>query len=203
MKLLQFSLLQKFPELFHGISNRHTESLVRPTAHVDAEQIHSNHFAWVTENDVVANTAADPLAPIRTQPPHTMPGVDALLTSTPGVRLRVGVSDCTPIIVYEPHTRRGGVIHAGFKGTSQDILYRVLQEFYPARTYVCIGPAIGPCCYDNIDIQSENEAQALEAGVPSGQIEVIKVCTRCNVDTYFSFRGGDTQNFSAYFEIGV
>lgn len=178
--MLQFTLLKKFPKLEHGIATRHNER--QQTYDVVAEQVHGNRFAWVDGP--------------RLQP---VPRVDALLTGTPGVRLRIGTSDCVPIIVYDPSTQRGGVIHAGLKGTTQDILWNVLQEFNPTKVYLGIGPAIGPECYDAIDIQRENVWQALEAGVPKSHIEVMRLCTKCHNDTFYSYRAGDTVNFGSYF----
>lgn len=180
--MLQFQLLNKFPEVQHGIATRHNEHEQRYD--VVAEQVHGNRFAWVDGP--------------RLQP---VPRVDALLTDTPGVRLRIGTSDCVPIILYDPSTQRGGVIHAGVKGTTQDILLRVLGEFDPARVYVGIGPAIGPECYDAIDIQRENVIQAVAGGVRRSHIEVMRVCTKCHNDTFFSFRAGDQQNFGSYFTL--
>lgn len=179
-ELLQFSILEQFADtLQHGVSNRHTEH--EQFSHVRAEQIHGNAYAWVT-----------------TTTQNVVPGVDALITRHPNIRLRIGVSDCAPIIVYNPVQQQVSVIHAGFKGTSQEILTLVLKEFEPATTYIGIGPAIQACCYDNIDIQTENVVQAQQAGVPREQIEVIDLCTKHNNADYFSFRAGDTTNFGIY-----
>lgn len=181
--MFQFRLLTQFPELQHGIANRESEQ--QQSYHARAQQVHGVRYAWVDGP--------------RLQP---VPRTDALLTDTPGVRLRIGTADCTPIILYDPSTQRGGVIHAGLKGTTQGILTEVLQEFDPTQVYLGIGPAIGPACYDDIDIQTENVIQALQAGVPLEQIEVMRVCTQCSSDTFFSYRAGDrNNNFGTYFEL--
>jgi len=181
-KLLRFKIFKQFPEIEAFISTRHNEA--QQTHDAGAQQIHSNRYAWVDGP--------------RSQP---VPRVDALLTDTPGVRLRIGTSDCVPIIIYEPQTRRGGVLHAGFKGTTQEIVLQVLQEFTPTKVYIGIGPAIGPECYDDIDIQMENVLQAEQAGVPSSHIEVMRLCTKCHNDQFFSYRAGDRQNFGTYFSL--
>lgn len=180
--LLQFEILRKFSNLSHGISNRHTEA--NQVFDVIAQQVHDNKYAWVDTNSKVP-----------------IPQVDALLTKVTDIRLRIGTSDCTPIIIYEPVTHSGGVIHAGFQGTVREILKNTLKEFNPKNVYIGIGPAIGPCCYDDIDIQVENYQQAIEAGVPVEHIEVIRVCTKCNSDRYYSYRAGDDINFGTYFEL--
>lgn len=181
-QLLIFKNLEPYSHLSHGISTRHSEA--EQQYDVIAEQVHDNKFVWVDR----------PLDNI-------VPGVDALLTSTPNVRLRAGVSDCVPIIIYDPVTHSGGVVHAGFQGTTREIIKHVLAEFNTKNVFIGIGPAIGPCCYDEIDLQVENYHQAIEMGVAENQIEVMDICTLCNQDTFFSFRGGDNVNFGAYFEL--
>ncbi len=180
--MLQFKILNQFAEIQHGIATRHTER----DQHYDAtaHQVHGVRFAWVD---------GPRLKPV----PYT----DALLTDTPNVCVRIGTSDCTPIIIYDPSTRRGGVIHAGLKGTTQGILEKVLEEFDPTQVYLGIGPAVGPECYDQIDIQEENLLQAVQAGVPREQIEVMRLCTQCHADTFYSYRMGDRTNFGTYFKL--
>lgn len=180
--MIQFSILQKFPEVQHGVATRQSER--EQSYDVVAQQVHGQRFAWVDGP--------------RLQP---VPGVDALLTDTPGVRVRIGTSDCVPIIIYEPRTRRGGVVHAGFKGTTQEILATVLQEFSTRHVYLGIGPAVGPECYDGIDIQKENLLQAIQAGVPRNHIETLRFCTKCHNDIFYSYRAGDRVNFGTYFEL--
>lgn len=180
--MLQFTLLQQFPDIQHGIATRHSEADQRYD--VVAEQVHGNRFAWVD---------GPRLRPV--------PRVDALLTDTLGLRLRVGTADCVPIIIYDPSTRRGGVVHAGFKGTTQEILSVVLAEFNPRCVYLGVGPAIGAECYDGIDLQRENVGQALAAGVPRSHIEVMRLCTHCHQDTFYSHRAGDAGRFGSYFSL--
>ncbi len=179
--LLTFSLFEDF-NIDHGISNRHSEHLQQYD--VIAEQVHHNTFAWVDSATLVPVSQTD-----------------ALLTKEVGLRLRVGVSDCTPIILYDPSTHSGGVVHAGFQGTIREILTVVLQEFNSETVRVAIGPAIGACCYEDIDIKQENYVQAREYGVTDDRIALVDVCTKCDNGTYFSHRGGDSVNFGAYFEL--
>jgi len=81
-----------------------------------------------------------------------------------------------------------------------------------------IGPAIGPCCYDvgsevieawmrtgidpggaavvdrparqRFDLWEANRRCLVAAGVPSANIEVAGICTRCNARRFFSHRSG-------------
>ena len=47
-----------------------------------------------------------------------VPGVDALVTTEPGVALAVLVADCVPIVLFEPRARILACVHAGWRGTS-------------------------------------------------------------------------------------
>lgn len=91
-----------------------------------------------------------------------------------------------------------------------------------------IGPSIGKCCFEvgeevveivrknlnrwedlvesgenhgkyNFDLWEANRRELTEAGLCSGYIEVARICTVCNRDRFFSYRGdrGDTGRFGA------
>lgn len=181
-ELLTFSIFEQFPELFHGITTRHSEG--KQPYDVGVQQVHGHDFIWVRNK---SNTQK--------------PASDAMLVDRSDITIRIGTSDCTPIMIYDAPCRRGGLIHAGFKGTTQEILRRVLRQVHARHTYIGIGPAIGPECYDQIDIQLENILQAQAAGVPLKQIEVMRWCTKCHSDSFFSYRAGDRQNFGTYFRL--
>lgn len=87
----------------------------------------------------------------------------------------------------------------------------------PADLVAGIGPSIGPCCYEvgadvldawgdsgvshletavvrrgeayHFDLWTANQLQLVEAGLPSSQIEVSQICTRCEYERFFSYRG--------------
>lgn len=184
-ELFQFRLLRRFTNVQHGISTRHSE--VRQWADVLAAQPHGNRFALITKRPITQQKVAL--------------GVDALLTSIPDVQLRIGTSDCVPLVIYDARQQRGGVIHAGVKGTTQDILRAVLALLNAPNVWLGIGPAIGLECYEQIDLQLENILQAKAMGVPLTQIEVMRWCTKCHSDAFFSYRAGDRQNFGTYFRL--
>ena len=63
-------------------------------------------------------------------------------------------ADCLPILIYDPRLRVNGAIHAGRKGTEQNIIYKVIREMArvygsrPEELLAGFGPAIGGCCYE-------------------------------------------------------
>jgi YfiH family protein len=82
-----------------------------------------------------------------------VPGVDALLTQTPGVTLILRFADCVPILLFDPVRRAIGLAHAGWRGTVLKIVTRTAQTMFdsfgtrPHDLVACIAPSIGPCCY--------------------------------------------------------
>lgn len=90
------------------------------------------------------------------------------------------------------------------------------------RIFVAIGPHIGMCCYDvpderaqefligfnenpkvvskinnawHVDIGYANFLQLRDAGIASGHIDAPPVCTKCQHDEFFSYRGDSKETF--------
>lgn len=127
-----------------------------------AEQIHGISVA-------VVPGAATEIAPDGLP---VVPGVDGLVTNTPGVTLAIYVADCGPIWLADAKTGAIGLLHSGKKGTEGNILAEGLavmnREFGtdPADVTVVLGPCIRPPHYD-IDFAAEIASQAHQAGVSS------------------------------------
>ena len=79
---------------------------------------------------------------------------DAIVTHLANKPIGVLTADCIPIIVYDPHRKIIGAVHAGRKGTGAEILSKtvnLLKNLYqcsPQDIRLGIGPGIGPCCYE-------------------------------------------------------
>jgi YfiH family protein len=143
---------------------------------------------------------------------------DAMVTHLPGVVLTILTADCAPILLYDPIHQAIGAIHAGWRGTQQEIVRKTIEkmgELYgtdPAGLIVGIGPAIGGCCYEVgaevadhftdypkalsakkngkylLDTKQVNAEQLMALGVPEKQIEISPVCTMCEHERFFSYR---------------
>ena len=76
------------------------------------------------------------------------------MTNTPGLALVVFTADCTPVLLHDPVTGAVGAVHAGWKGTAQDIVGKAvaaMKEAFgvdPANIRAAIGPNIGQCCFE-------------------------------------------------------
>ncbi len=75
-------------------------------------------------------------------------GKDALITNIPGVCIGVTTADCVPIILYDPIRKVTAVAHAGWRGTSKQIVQHTIHTM--TKSFLCkvtdiyavIGPSI-------------------------------------------------------------
>ena len=133
---------------------------------------------------------------------HIVGEVDGLVTGEPGILLAVTAADCVPVFVADTGLRCVGMLHAGWRGASAGILpeglaeLRRLFDVSPESLRIHLGPSICGTCYEVgaevlqafgrppvgpalLDLRSELEAQAAEAGVPPASITRSEWCTRC------------------------
>jgi purine-nucleoside/S-methyl-5'-thioadenosine phosphorylase / adenosine deaminase len=134
---------------------------------------------------------------------------DALITNATGVPLSIRTADCFPILLADPEPRAVAAVHAGWRGTADEIISRALDmmrsEFgtSPQQIIAAIGPGIGPCCYQigeevarrfgltaagYVDLAAINREQLIRAGVPASQIDTLRHCTRCESELFHSYR---------------
>jgi YfiH family protein len=181
--------LQELGWLVHGFGLR--DSAYGPLQVRMAKQIHSNRVL-----DAADCTAA-------------MPEGDALISRESGVVVGVKTADCVPILLVDPVTRAVAAVHAGWRGTVENIAgaaVRALGERWgvvPRNILAAIGPSIGPCCYEvgpevgirfgisgpgktHLDLPGRNSEQLREAGV--NRIWLSGECTYCEPDRFFSVR---------------
>jgi YfiH family protein len=142
---------------------------------------------------------------------------DALVTQTPGLLLGIKTADCLPVLLVDMNRRLVSAVHAGWRGTAQNIVRAALQEMAlvsgtnPIDVLVAMGPAIQKCCFEvspevarvfsefdpvladctgkqNLDLQAINAWQLERMGVPATQILRNELCTVCQVKRFWSFR---------------
>jgi YfiH family protein len=135
---------------------------------------------------------------------------DAIISAEPGVAIGIKTADCVPILLADPGTRLIGCVHAGWRGTSANIIGATVEALQSrgVRVHdlcVAIGPSIGSCCYEvgpevarrfdrwrpesaglKLDLPAINEIQLLEAGVVA--IWKSGDCTYCQPGKFFSYR---------------
>jgi polyphenol oxidase len=177
--------------LDHGFGLRDSDL---PPGILTVKQIHSS----------IVLDAADP-----------RPEGDALLSDRAGVLVGVKTADCVPILLVDPSIPVVAAIHAGWRGSAENIAATAVRELSarwnsrPADLRAAIGPSIGVCCYEvgpevayrfetwnaqlrqaqrpvHLDLRAINEAQLRAAGVTN--IWKSGECTFCLPGRFYSFR---------------
>jgi YfiH family protein len=138
---------------------------------------------------------------------------DALVTTRPGLALRVVTADCVPVLLSSPTAI--AAVHAGWRGLRAGVLDAAVRRMgADGAQRAIIGPAIGACCYEvGFDVASEVAARVgstsvivpqgdrerphldlalaarlalRDAGV--GEIVTVDACTRCDPTRLWSYR---------------
>jgi len=76
---------------------------------------------------------------------------DGVLIDRPGLAAAVVTADCVPILLADRRpSGRLAAVHAGWRGLLAGVLPAALARLSgePDSMWACIGPAIGPCCYE-------------------------------------------------------
>ena len=176
---------------------------------VTADQTHSDHIAVIESREMCGWDREE----------GALRNCDALVTDLTGVALTVLTADCVPILLFDPTAGVIAAVHAGWRGTEKEIVSKTIAvmadrfDSVPADILAGVGPAIGKCCYEvgedvashfeacsetflqreggryRLDLPGINREQMLSAGLRPEQIEMSAVCTACNSDTFFSYRG--------------
>ena len=132
-----------------------TVTLANRTAFARAAGIPLEH--WVAAQQVHGSAVARVGAADRgrgARDTHTrLPGIDALITTEPGVALTVRGADCGLVLLWAPSQPALGVAHAGWQGLAAGVLTSTVRALCHAATlgpgelWACVSPAIGACCY--------------------------------------------------------
>ena len=100
-------------------------------------------------------------------------GIDALVTTTPGVGLAILVADCVPVVLYDPGAHVVAVVHAGWRGTVRRIPAAAVDAMArrgsdPADVVAYVGPAIEADRYQVGDEVAEAAREAF--GDAAGEV---------------------------------
>ena len=144
-------------------------------------------------------------------------GYDAIITNQMNIFCSVTTADCTPILIYDAGRKVVAAIHAGWRGTVQQIVSNTLQQMkaeFNTQGRDCFA-YIGACIDENsyevgeevavhfsspykrfddykqkyfINLKAANQDQLLTFGIPNVQIEVSPFCTYLDNEDFFSHR---------------
>ena len=94
---------------------------------------------------------------------------DGLITDRPGLALTVFTADCIPVLLYDPVRRVIAAVHAGWRGTAQNIAGKAVDKMLrdygcrPENILTAIGPGISQCCFETHSDVPDAMTEALGA----------------------------------------
>ncbi len=190
------------------------------SAHQDmlAEEIGISPEDWVLPvqkhgGNVACVTAEDRGVNVR-ELTDALDDIDALYTYDPGILLTMNYADCVPVYIYSRVDNFTALVHAGWKGTSKEILINTLNAYDgdPSDLVVIIGISINQSHYEVddrvigqlgedhlkdavsesgdgwlLDMKTVNKKQAESFGVNPEDIHITPIGTE-DTEQFFSFR---------------
>ena len=210
--ILEFSIFKPFrDQLIYGVTTKPLGSFDNREKGFEDQIRKLNISDPVFSNQVHGDTII-----IVNQLPDTPFEGDSFITDKKRIPLAVKVADCQGILIFDPKTNSIASIHSGWRGSALNIIGKTINKMVeifksnPSDLLIGISPSLGPCCAEfsdpknelpksvhpfiqgkNVDLWSLSHHQLTESGVPERQIEIIKECTKCNSDKYFSHRNKD------------
>ncbi len=148
---------------------------------------------------------------------------DAMITNVPKKVLVIQTADCQSVLIYDPIQHVAANVHAGWRGTINDIIgstVTAMEKKFGCRAQdmiAGIGPSLGLCCAefvnykneipktfwkykhddDHFDFWSISRDQLCDKGVLPENVDVSGICTKCDTNRFFSYRGeGTTGRFA-------
>ena len=182
--------LEALPWLEHGFGTRISSGWPNAAELATVRQIHSNKVLEADHGGCLGEA-------------------DALISNKPGIALSVRTADCFPILMGDPRNRAIAAVHAGWRGTVQEIVLRTVEamrEKFGSRQQdlvVAIGPGIGPCCFEvgpevasqfglsgrtKVDLAETIVRQLRRNGGTMGHVATSNLCSRCRADLFESYR---------------
>ena len=143
---------------------------------------------------------------------------DAMISNIPKTLMIMNFADCVPVILYSQKDNTGAIVHAGWRGTAAEIVYKTVNKMknelnIKAKNITAlIGPSIGKCCFETHSdafeqlIKDKNDTSLYEEKNGKYFIDLKKLnynqlinanvenidscnyCTCCMSDIFFSYR---------------
>lgn len=143
---------------------------------------------------------------------------DALISNVSNTVMIMNFADCVPIILFSKRDNTGAIVHAGWRGTAAEIVYKTVNKMKtelninPKDIIALIGPSIGKCCFethsDAFEQLIKNKAVTSLYEEKNGKyfidlkminrnqlinadvenIDTCNYCTCCMSDIFFSYR---------------
>ena len=177
LAIMQFENLNRFPELFNFSTTRlggdstgnysslnlgfnsgdlETNVIANRSTLCSALEINAKQliFPKQTHTATIKTIQTKYLDMAETQQKHYLNETDAVITRLKGVCIAVKTADCVPVLLYDPKRQVIAAVHAGWRGTIQNIVVETIKimtkEFstVPSDLFAGIGPSISPDVYE-------------------------------------------------------
>jgi len=137
---------------------------------------------------------------------------DGLIVRSPlddGLAALLLFADCVPVILVGEVDM--AVVHAGWRGLVGGVVQQGARAMTGPPGAAFVGPSIGPCCFTvgedvarafacrygdevvdegpRVDLWGATERALAEVDVPAIRVVNPRLCTVCNRDLFFSYRG--------------
>lgn len=140
---------------------------------------------------------------------------DGIITDIKDLALVIQVADCQAIMLYDAKKKVIANVHSGWRGSIKNIVGKCLDKMMmqfgcePKNILAGISPSLGPCCAEFVNFKDEipehlrqykidetvnfnfwkmTMDQLMDKGLGKKNIECFNICTKCNTDTFYSFR---------------
>jgi polyphenol oxidase len=203
MNVFRFEKLLGFRDIAHGVSTKDVGTMKNEDSTVSQSGIKRFlKFLNLSEEAVcMKQVHGGDVAVVKDKIDFQISSVDGLITNIKNIPLLVFVADCLPILFYDPRKGVVGVGHAGRKGLQSGVIKNIIEKYKsefgssPEDIIVGIGPGIEKKCYkvdgELLDIREIANEQLLSEDIKNENIENMDICTKCNMDKFYSYRGGD------------
>lgn len=203
MKIYQFQNLQKYNGVVNGISTRDFDSMKKDDGKIDRENLGELLEVLKLSGAIVCmgQVHSADVAIVGNSYQMLIENTDGLITDKKNISLCVMTADCLPIMFLDVKKDIIGVAHAGRIGLEKGIIKNILQKFKEdfgsdtSDIKVGVGPGIEKKCYEIngefVDIRKTANELLKKEGILEDNIENLDICTKCNKNDFYSYRGGD------------
>ncbi|WP_395753403.1 polyphenol oxidase family protein [Prosthecobacter sp.] len=197
---MTFPALEALPGFAHRFTLRHPDIAVDDERSVVVARLWDWHRAQAEEMGFSATALAiaeqvhgSEVAVLTAPSSEIIPGTDGIISNVPGLVIGIYVADCCAVYLADPRTGAFGIVHSGKKGSESGITKNAIEKMQqhfgtePADLCVQLSPCIRPPAYE-VDFAAQIRQQALNAGVPAGQIHDTGLCTSLDLRRFYSYR---------------
>jgi len=212
IKVYEFEQFKSRVGIVHGIFTRAggiREMGIKPLVFLN--QVHGDDIQVLKKDD---NDLSETF-----QPGKEAYTADGIMTDMKDVFLVIWIADCQAVMLYDPEKKVIANVHSGWRGSVKNIIGKCVDKMIfefgcqPGNIMAGISPSLGPCCSEFVNYKDEipktlwgykikgkdyfnfwkmSEAQLMDKGVKKDHIENMEICTKCNTDVFYSFRGEET-----------